>query len=268
MLGSAQDAGVPQMQCGCGNCAAARASPQRRRTASSIAIRQGDDIVLLDASPDLHAQWATLPGAARLRGVALTHAHAGHIAGLAMLGKEGPQADCPLIATQRMHGHIAATSLLADGTAGMPRAQVAPGEVVEAPVTMRIHHIAHRAERSDTIAIEVVGPARRLLYLPDTDRYDEHVESAVWGLDEGDIFLFDATFWSPDEVQHRDVSAIPHPFVIDALPQLTALAERGVRVVLTHLNHTNPLCDPDSGATAQALAAGLRVAHDGMRLPL
>ncbi len=265
VLGSAQDAGVPQMMCGCAHCVAAR---DARRTASSVALVQGQDVVLLDASPDIQSQWATLAPGSHLAGIALTHAHAGHVAGLATLGKEGPQVACPLIATPRMHQHIQATSILADGCHGMDPVEVRPGDAIDAPLPMRFHGIAHRAERSDTIAIEAVGPDRRFLYLPDTDAFDAHVESAVWGLEQGDVLLFDATFWSADEVAHRDVDAIPHPFVQDALPQLEALAARGVRVVLGHLNHTNPLCDPASAASRAVRAAGLHVAHDGMRFPL
>lgn len=255
------------MMCSCGNCQAAHGDPALRRTASCVAIVWDGQAVLLDATPDLRHQWALLPLEMRLAGVALTHAHAGHVAGLTMLGKEGPQAKCPLIATPSLHAHVARTDTFADGCAGMQKHVLHPGDSLGKPLPLRFHPLRHRAERSDTVAIEV-GGRRRILYLPDTDAWDDLVDTAVGGLSPGDILLFDATFWSAAEVGHRDVTAIPHPFVEDTLPHLARTAQRGVRVILTHLNHTNPLLDPSSHASQTVAAAGVEVAYDGMRVSL
>ena len=45
---------------------------------------------------------------------------------------------------------------------------------------------------------------------------------------------------------------------------LERFAGIGTRIVLTHLNHTNPLCDPASPETEQVLDAGFEIAHDGL----
>jgi len=37
------------------------------------------------------------------------------------------------------------------------------------------------------------------------------------------------------------------------------------RKVLTHINNTNPILDPGSGARAQLREHGIEVAHDGMQ---
>ncbi len=255
------------MFCTCANCQAATTDSTRRRMASGVAILHEGHAVLLDATPDIRHQWLMLPPKTKLAGIALTHAHAGHIAGLSVLGKEGPQAACALIATAALHAHVQATSTFADGTVNMEKVVMTPGRTLEYPVALRFHPIVHRAERSDTVAIEVRSE-RTLLYLPDTDTWDEAVAAAVSGLAEGDVFLFDATFWSSDELKHRNISTIPHPLVEQTLPQLAALAKRGVRVILTHLNHTNPLCNPQSSATATITKIGLEVATDGMHIPL
>ncbi len=266
VMGSAQDAGVPQLGCACSNCTAARQNRRIARTPSSVAIRGPDGVLLLDASPAVIAQLDEL-GEFTWLGIALTHGHAGHIAGLSVLGKEGPQMAGTLWATPKMHEHIDATSILCDGVAHMRRCAVAPGESA-GPYNLQFHHINHRAERTDTVAIEVQGHAHRLLYLPDTDTWDGAVSAAVERLDKGDVLLFDATFWSAAEVGHRAVGEIPHPFVQETLPQLEALAERGVRVYLTHLNHTNPLCDSGSDAWELVRASGVHVASDGDRIAL
>src|SRR2546428_2955246 len=58
ILGSAAGGGVPQWNCGCPNCAAAR-TEGRGRTQSSVAVSaDGERWILLNASPDLRTQLA------------------------------------------------------------------------------------------------------------------------------------------------------------------------------------------------------------------
>jgi hypothetical protein len=42
----------------------------------------------------------------------------------------------------------------------------------------------------------------------------------------------------------------------------------GLRVVFTHLNHSNRACDPDSPAARALVARGFEVARDGLVIPL
>src|SRR4051812_42567841 len=94
VLGSAAGGGLPQWNCRCGMCEAARAGVRARpRTQSSLAIR-GDDgpWFLVNASPDLRQQLEMLdPGrvdgvrAPPIAGVLLTDAEIDHTAGLLLL---------------------------------------------------------------------------------------------------------------------------------------------------------------------------------------
>ena len=63
----------------------------------------------------------------------------------------------------------------------------------------------------------------------------------------------------------RDVADIPHPLVPDTIERFGHLAA-GRRLMLTHLNHTNPVADPSSDAARQVAEAGFEVAVDGMVL--
>jgi hypothetical protein len=55
------------------------------------------------------------------------------------------------------------------------------------------------------------------------------------------VALLDATFYSPDELPDRDVSKIRHPLVTDSMELLGPQVKAGkVRVLFTHLNHSNP----------------------------
>jgi pyrroloquinoline quinone biosynthesis protein B len=65
------------------------------------------------------------------------------------------------------------------------------------------------------------------------------------------------------------MAEIPHPFIAETLARLSGLApELRRKVVFTHLNHTNPACNPRSDATRTIEAAGMRVARDGELLAL
>ncbi len=78
-----------------------------------------------------------------------------------------------------------------------------------------------------------------------------------------EVALVDATFWSKDELAGRWGASVPHPLVTDTIDRF---AELGTRMVLTHLNHTNPLCDATSEEAAAAVEAGFEVSYDGMEI--
>src|SRR4051794_5471240 len=100
ILGSAAGGGLPQWNCACANCAAARAgSPGvRPRTQSSVAISADERAwYLFNVSPDIHQQMRDFPAlgppAGQRRGSAiaacvLTDAEVDHAAGLLLL-REG-----------------------------------------------------------------------------------------------------------------------------------------------------------------------------------
>ena len=62
VLGAAAGGGVPQWNCGCSVCLAARTDPQLESTQASIAIgADGDHWFLIHASPDLRQQLIATP---------------------------------------------------------------------------------------------------------------------------------------------------------------------------------------------------------------
>ena len=119
----------------------------------------------------------------------------------------------------------------------------------------------HRGEFSDTVAVSI---GRRALWLPDVDSW-EAWPSAVEVVAGHAVAFLDATFWSPDEIPGRSIGDFPHPLVRETINKF---AEVGTRVVLTHLNHTNPLCDPSSAENRIVHEAGFEVAFDGMTIEL
>jgi pyrroloquinoline quinone biosynthesis protein B len=96
VLGSAAGGGLPQWNCDCANCSAARRGRLAQRTQCSLAVSaDGERWALLNASPDLRAQInataALAPGPGRrspVAAVVLTSADIDCIAGLLTL-REG-----------------------------------------------------------------------------------------------------------------------------------------------------------------------------------
>ncbi|KAL6057507.1 Pyrroloquinoline quinone biosynthesis protein PqqB [Balamuthia mandrillaris] len=83
--------------------------------------------------------------------------------------------------------------------------------------------------------------------------------------------MVDATFFSETELDGRDMKEVPHPLVTSSIEQFEPflLAEhREKRILLTHLNHTNPLCDEESAEAKHVREKGFLIAQDMMWLNL
>jgi pyrroloquinoline quinone biosynthesis protein B len=111
-----------------------------------------------------------------------------------------------------------------------------------------------------------------VLFLPDIDSWkawDEAGTRLEDVLATVDVAYLDATFFADGELQGRDMSGFPHPFVRTTMERLASLPEdeRG-KVRFIHLNHTNPVLDPASAARAEIEARGFRVAEEGERVGL
>lgn len=79
VLGSGTSVGVPTIGCHCKVCRSD--DPRDRRLRPSIAIRNGERIIVVDTGPDFRQQILEA-GIERLDAVLFTHAHADHILGL------------------------------------------------------------------------------------------------------------------------------------------------------------------------------------------
>jgi pyrroloquinoline quinone biosynthesis protein B len=270
ILGSAQDGGLPQLGADQDQDRRARSGSLARRLAVSLAvIDEGGRTLLVDAGPDLKAQIERLsglpgyrPGRSPVDGIVLTHAHMGHYLGLAHFGREALDAHgVPCWATPRMARFLTENApwrALVEG--GNLDLRPLPPPVTFAPwpgLEIELIPVPHRPESSDTVAVSIAGT---LLYLPDIDGWDAWLE-ADQVIERHRVCLLDATFWDRDELPDRDLAEIPHPYVVDTIIRFAGPAT-GRRMILTHLNHTNPLCDPDSPQAAVARDAGFEIANE------
>jgi len=282
VLGTAQDGGLPQSGCDCSRCDRARRRPSTARMVASLAIvneRLGRTY-LIDASPDVGRQLAlvarTFPAVKHPRrrpvdGILLTHAHAGHVAGLLQFGREAiAPRELPLHGTEAMLDFLrgnAPWSLLVDAGHLAPQALVA-GEPfqLDDDVSIVAHVVPHRGEFTDTVAFEVRGPKRRLLYVPDIDRWEKWDRSLVDVVASIDVALLDGTFHDAGELPDRKLEDIPHPLIPHTIELLGAVGKG--KVWFTHLNHSNAAADTGSTARRSIERAGYAVAADGQVFPL
>ena len=256
VLGVAQDGGMPHLGCTRPRCEAARRGERPRQRVVCLGLTNGERAYLFDATPDFPAQVHAL-GASRPDGVFLTHAHIGHYTGLVHLGKEVLGAKgVPLYATERLRDFLKTNgpwdALVRNGNVDLqPNTSVDLGGV-----TVTAFPVPHRDEYSDTVGYRIEGPRASAVFIPDIDRWtdwDRDVRDVVESVDHA---FLDATFFSLDELPHRDITRVRHPLATDSMDRLEGL---GARVWFVHLNHTNPLWDDDSPVRDR----GFHVAREG-----
>jgi pyrroloquinoline quinone biosynthesis protein B len=276
VLGIMQDGGLPHAGCRCARCRAIFEGVAAPEYAACLAIldnrTEETGVWLIDATPDIKYQLNLLSPMLgphpqrpeRLRqvnGVFITHAHVGHIGGLPQFGPEVMAVQqLPVYATPRLANLLAKMRLwqpLLDTLRLIPLKANEP--LLLAPqLTITPIPVPHRDEwGTGTFAFLVQGPTQSLLYLPDIDTWEQ------WPLAQEllasvDLALVDATFYSMDELGGRP--AVAHPLVPHTLE---LLADLPGQLVLTHLNHTNPLLDAGSIQRQTVLAAGVKIAQTG-----
>ncbi len=262
------------MGCQCPTCVAAREGIVPRRLAASAAVvdRDGGRAWLIDASPDLPVQLEAvadaLPGPKRsgipLSGVLLTHIHMGHYWGLGHLGREGMMPrDLPVMGPPRTVEFLGENRPFSDMVewGALRIKSVQPGEdlALADGITFRPLEVPHRDDFSDTVAWLVSGPRWRVLYAPDMDIMEDAFVDLVSGVD---MAIIDGTFHTRDEIPGA-MGTVPHPPVTETMVRLQPALEGGTRIAFTHLNHTNPLCDPRSPEFEHLVSRGFGVVLDG-----
>jgi pyrroloquinoline quinone biosynthesis protein B len=278
ILGSGQDGGLPQLGARGARDAAARKYEDARRLGPSVAILAGDGrCFLVDASPDIREQetrllrvpaYAARRAASPFDGVLLTHAHMGHYLGLAHFGREAAATrELPVWCSARMAGFLegnAPWSLLVSARHILPRVLL-PGQDCEPwpGLRLRVMAVPHRGEYTDTLAVSIND---ELLYVPDIDDW-RMWPAAREEVARHRVCLLDGTFYSADELPGRDLAEVPHPLITDTLEFFADLA-RGRRLILTHLNHSNPVCDGGSPEARRVLAAGFGLAEEMQAIAL
>lgn len=279
VLGTAQDAGSPQINCKKDCCQPLWESGESETVvALGLIDAKNQQHYLFEATPNITQQLQDLNSFAgntsSFGGIFLTHAHMGHYSGLMFLGKEalGGQS-IPVYALPKMRHYlsnngpweqlISEKNIALQPLAGLREKKLSP-EIAVTPI-----QVPHRDEYSETVGYMIKGPYKTALFIPDIDkweRWNTPIESLIRKVDYA---LLDATFFDGNELPNRDMAKIPHPFVSESLARFDSLANSEKdKIYFIHFNHTNPLLKVNSQASKEVRAKGFHIARSGLELSL
>jgi len=278
LLGTIQDAGYPQIACKKSCCIDAFKDPNIVREVISLGLidTEEDKTYLFEATPDMVKQMKRLTQYEKdnpkeiADGIFLTHAHIGHYTGLMYLGKEAMDAkQVPVYAMPKMK-----TYLENDG----PWSQLVKRENIslqelkndqEVQLSEKLQvtplQVPHRDEYSETVAYKIKGPNKSALFIPDIDKWEKWDRDIIEEIKKVDYAFVDATFYSGAELAFRDISQIPHPFIIESLEKFSNLpTKEKSKIIFIHFNHTNPVVDLKSEEAKKVQEAGFRIGKRDM----
>jgi pyrroloquinoline quinone biosynthesis protein B len=294
VLGSAAGGGFPQWNCRCAVCCLAWAGDPRvrPRTQASLAVSgNGEDWILINASPDLREQVrrasALHPcGGTRgspIKAVVLTGAEIDQIAGLLSLREREPFMLCATAATFAIIEDNSVFGVLPPDlvrrqamTTGQPYAF--PGGVQaelfavpgKAPLFLEGEHPDTASEAAGTVGVELSTNGARLAFIPGAAAVTPQMRAR---LERADVILFDGTLFRDDEMiasatGNKTGRRMGHMPIDGADGSLAALAGVRARRIYIHINNTNPILIEDSPERAHVTAAGWEVAADGLEVAL
>ena len=273
VLGVAQDAGYPQMNCKKECCAAAWNNSALQKTTSCLSIIDPttNEQWIIDATPNIKKQLQLLKsktGTEKIDGVLLTHAHMGHYTGLMHFGREVMGTNgIPVFAMPKMaifleeNGpwsqlvkleNISLQKLKSDSTINLNE-----------NIKIKPFLVPHRDEFSETVGYEITINNKSLVFIPDIDKWEKWETDIVQLIQKVDYAFLDATFYKNGELK-RDMSEIPHPFVEESMDLFSELSDADKQKVhFIHFNHTNPLLIEESSAQKEVFEKGFNLAKEG-----
>ena len=274
ILGSGQDAGVPQINCECNNCSTARKNKKERRLGPSIAIldEKNEYCYIFDASPDLKHQIDMIKGFISsvkthenipITGIFLTHAHFGHCSGLWSLGKECCDAkEVPVFSSIKMNDFLKTTHpfkhLLERKNISLSILDTEQDYPFE-DFSISTFNVPHRNEYADTVGY-IIKCTKKILYLPDLDVWTDELISLVNSVD---LAFIDGSFYSHDELPR--LSEVPHPPIKKAME---LFKDTNTEIYFTHFNHTNPVLNRNGKERENVLKKGFKLTYDGLILDI
>ena len=273
VLGIAQDAGYPQINCQKDCCKNAWKNPSLQKFTSCLAIIDPatKQQWIIDATPNIKNQLHLLKkqtGKGSVDGVLLTHAHIGHYTGLIHFGKEVMGANkIPVFAMPKMKKFLKRNG---------PWSQLVEFENIRLQelksdsifnlnkdIKVKPFLVPHRDEFSETVGYEIKIKNKILIFIPDIDKWEKWNTDINSLIKKVDYAFLDGTFYKNGELK-RDMREIPHPFVEESMQLFFELPKEDKKKVhFIHFNHTNPLLIKGSADTEEVIKKGFSIAEQG-----
>ena len=276
VLGTVQDAGSPQIGCTKDCCKDLFNKTDKTRKVVSLGVfdKQLKRSYLFEATPDISAQLRLLKNYAAKDsdlpdGIFLTHAHIGHYTGLMYLGREALNAkSIPVFAIPRMKSFLESNGpwnqLVTLQNIQLQSLQDSTPVELGNSLSVTPFLVPHRDEYSETIGYQIKGQNKTALFIPDIDKWEKWQTDIQSLLANVDYAFIDATFFDAKEINNRNISEIPHPFIIESMERFDALpAAIKKKIYFIHFNHTNPALIPDSQVSKKIKEKGYNIARLG-----
>ncbi len=281
ILGTAQDAGYPQAGCDKACCRPYWDGTEPAHAVVSFAIvdQQARQYWLFEATPDMAAQMHRVQ---RFSGKAdktpdavfITHAHTGHYTGLMQFGREAMNTSkVPVYALPRMDSFLRNngpwSQLVKLENISLRKLDTINNIELAKDLAVKTFTVPHRDEFSETAGFMIRCSGKKILFIPDIDKWEKWNHDIIPLIQESDFALLDATFYRNGELPGRNMSEIPHPFVEESMKRFAGLsASDKAKIYFIHFNHTNPLVLKKSAAKDSVRAAGFGVAEEGQVIRL
>lgn len=302
VLGAAAGGGVPQWNCGCAACQAARTGGLQSTQASIAISADGEHWFLINASPDLRQQLIATPqlhpktGSLRhspIAGVILTNGEVDAVAGLLSMREGSPFA---IYAHRRVLAILKANSIFnVLSEANVKREAIAIDEVFEpalpdgSPSGIEIlpfavagkgawylegkAHPAGNDGAGDTLGLRIADKTsgKHFYFLAACAQVTPELKQRLAG---ASLVFFDGTVWRDDELiaaglGSKTGQAMGHIAMSGENGAMAALADIGIdRKIFLHINNSNPALLQDSAERKAAEHAGWQLPTDGMELTL
>jgi pyrroloquinoline quinone biosynthesis protein B len=296
LLGTAAGGGFPQWNCACTTCASSRAEPEKvspRMQLQAAVWNSPDAIFLLNASPDIRFQIEANPelrprinrGSRNtpIQGIVLATADLDQILGLLLLREFQPltlyatalvrrvlEANSLFRMLERVPNQLSWVEIQAGvsfllGTSGIVCTPFAMAG--ELPFYARELGLSGSEQASLGLLLE--GDGMRVAYTPVVPAITD-VLRAIYA--SCDTIFVDGTFWSDEELSEthagtpkaQDIGHVPMSGKEGTIALLSDLP--APQKVFVHLNNTNPVLDPRSGAYNMVVEAGWKIGQDGWEL--
>ena len=276
ILGVAQDGGAPQAACEKSCCIHKWNDPTLHNKVSSIGIVDpiSNEVWMIDATPDFAEQLHLLTNnnSRDLKGIFLTHAHIGHYTGLMHLGREVMGAKNTKVSVMpKMENFLRNngpwSQLVKLENVSLNSLRDNKSVQLNSRLTITPFKVPHRDEFSETVGYRIDGPSKSLVFIPDIDKWSKWQKDIIEVVENSDYSLLDGTFYDINELPGRDMSQIPHPFIIETM-DLFKNSDKKNSIYFIHLNHTNPALDKNSKEYNNILDNGFNVTKRGNKLNL
>ena len=303
VLGAAAGGGIPQWNCGCQVCRAARTTnPELQSTQASLAVSaDGDHWFLINASPDLRQQLTATPALhpahGKLRhspvsGVILTNGEIDAIAGLLSMREGWPFA---IYAHERVLATLKSNSVfnvLSDKNVKRERIQIDEAfepalpdgtpsgiEILPFEVTGKGAWYLEGERREgakaagDTLGLRVRDKAtgKFFYFVAACAEVTDDLKARLKG---APLVFFDGTVWRDDEMIAAGLAtktgrSMGHISMSGEQGAIAALESLGIkRKIFLHINNSNPALLHDSKERRAAEQAGWQIPADGTEIVL